>query len=304
MKLFTIKDIRKIIRRRSPLLMLDRAVAGDDGTYTAIKNVTANEPFFAGHFPNHPIVPGVLQVEAMKQLGELAAGEKLDPSGTGDIYIRKAEKVKFRRPNLPGDRLLITAAVEELSAETAVIRAAVRNNGGAASEAILTLGVRPRTAPESMPCGFDEFDRTDSAPMDINRIMSVIPHRFPFLLIDHIALIDGDRVVAVKNISANESCFASEDSDYLAMPESLLCEICAQAGCSCVLARPENAGKLGYFMAIERAESFAPVFPGDRLVVDMVLPPGKSKFGKGACTVTVDGRKVFEIAMMFAIVDA
>ena len=114
----------------------------------------------------------------------------------------------------------------------------------------------------------------------------------------------GARVTAVKNVSINEEIFAHCPDDYAVLPESLLCEITAQSGCACVLSRPENAGKIGYFMSIDKAESFAPVYPGDQLVIDVDLPEGKSKFGKGTGTITVGGKLVFQITLMFAIVDA
>ena len=131
----------------------------------------------------------------------------------------------------------------------------------------------------------------------------MVPHRFPFLLIDNLARIEGDRVFATKNLSINEPFFAKAES-YAVLPDSIMSEIMAQSGCASVLSRPENQGKIGYFMSIERAESFAPVYPGDQLVCDISLPTGRGRFGKGSGRITVDGKVVFEITMMFAIVDA
>ena len=75
----------------------------------------------------------------------------------------------------------------------------------------------------------------------------------------------------------------------------------AQAGCACVLARPENAGKIGLFAALNGTESLAPVYPGDQLVIELELPPAKKVFGKGNGTISVDGRVVFTCSLMFAI---
>lgn len=111
-----------------------------------------------------------------------------------------------------------------------------------------------------MPVLHTEFDKSDATPMDVTKIMSLIPHRYPFLLIDYIAKVEGDHVIAVKNLTGNEEIF-SQAGDYAVMPESLLCEITAQSGCALVLARPGNEGKLGYFMSIDRAEIFEPVYP-------------------------------------------
>jgi 3-hydroxymyristoyl/3-hydroxydecanoyl-(acyl carrier protein) dehydratase len=92
------------------------------------------------------------------------------------------------------------------------------------------------------------------------------------------------------------------DND-MAVPVSLLCEIGAQAGCASILARPENNNKLGYFMSIDGAESFAPVMPGDQLVIKFNLPAGKSRFGKGSGEMLVNGKVVFKVTLMFALVD-
>jgi len=302
-KFFGIREIKAILPQRYPMLMLDRAEQISENEFVGLKNLTINEPFFQGHFPVQAIMPGVLQIEAMKQLAELAVRPQLDPAGELDVYMRVIEKVKFRRPNNPGDRVKVEVEILSVENGEAVAQAKTSNCGGVTSQAKITLATRPKSGPVSMPEFNTEFDKSDATPFDVSKIKALIPHRYPFLLIDYLAKVEGDHVIAIKNLTGNEEIF-SQAGDYAVMPESLLCEIVAQSGCAHVLARPENAGKLGYFMSIDRAEIFEPVYPGDQLIVDIELPPAKGRFGKGTGYIKVGEKVVFQITLMFAIVDA
>ncbi|MDD3116151.1 MAG: 3-hydroxyacyl-ACP dehydratase FabZ [Victivallaceae bacterium] len=299
-------EITKIINYRSPLLMLDRAVVENENKIIGVKNISTNEMFFQGHFPNHQIMPGVLQIEAMKQLAQLLVAKKLDPENKYDIYIRNLEKVKFRKPNNPGDRLKVEAELKELSNDTAIFSTKTSNNSGLTCQAVMTLAIRPKAHPDTMPELWGEMDKSADTVQDVNKIMSAIPHRFPFLLIDNVARVEADRFFSVKNVTVNEPVFQGYTGDYMIMPESYLCEIAAQSGCACVLSRPENAGKIGYFMSIDDAESIAPVFPGDQLICECSMPASteKSRFGKGTAVLRVGEKIVFKIQIVFAIVDA
>jgi beta-hydroxyacyl-ACP dehydratase FabZ len=100
--------IERLLPHRFPFLMIDRIVELSDDLVVALKNVTANEPFFAGHFPGHPIMPGVLIVEAMAQAGAVLAMRVLGISHeTHLVFFMGLDKVKFRKPVVPGDQLRI-----------------------------------------------------------------------------------------------------------------------------------------------------------------------------------------------------
>ena len=112
-KIINIEKILKSLPHRYPFLLVDKIVNVDAGKkITAIKNVTFNEPFFLGHFPDHPIMPGVLIIEAMAQAGALIVtlGEDFK-SEENLVYFMSIESAKFRKPVVPGDVLELKVEV-------------------------------------------------------------------------------------------------------------------------------------------------------------------------------------------------
>src|SRR5207302_934681 len=104
-----INQVMEILPHRFPFLMVDRILGFEGETKcTGLKTVTVNEPYFAGHFPGHPVMPGVLQVEAMAQVASILL-MKLAKSASRIGYFMSADEVKFRKPVFPGDTLLIYA---------------------------------------------------------------------------------------------------------------------------------------------------------------------------------------------------
>lgn len=109
--LMDINDISAMLPHRYPFLLVDRIMDMDDTSITGVKNVTMNEPFFQGHFPDNPVMPGVLQVEAMAQVGGIFALSTVDDPENYSTYFMKIDGVKFKQKVLPGDTLVFHLAL-------------------------------------------------------------------------------------------------------------------------------------------------------------------------------------------------
>jgi beta-hydroxyacyl-ACP dehydratase FabZ len=109
----TIEEIMKILPHRYPFLLVDRILSVElDKHIVGLKNITVNEPFFVGHFPQYPIMPGVLIVEAMAQVaGILALLSTPENLGNQALYLMSLDKVRFRKPVVPGDQLILDLTV-------------------------------------------------------------------------------------------------------------------------------------------------------------------------------------------------
>ena len=141
-------DIHQILKKlphRYPFLLVDRVLAVDPGkSIQALKNVTINEPFFAGHFPHRPVMPGVLMLEAMAQTAGLLAFA--DDSGGRDpnsvIYFAGIDGARFKRPVEPGDQLVMDVEILRHKAGIYKFKAVARVGGEVACEAELMCTMR------------------------------------------------------------------------------------------------------------------------------------------------------------------
>jgi len=142
-----INEILNILPHRYPFLLLDRVeefVSGD--SLVALKNVTINEPFFVGHFPGHPVMPGVLIIEAMAQAAALLAFKSLGhgkPEGSV-VYFVGIDGARFKRPVTPGDQLLIEVRIVRNLKGIWKFQAVAKVDGKVASEATLMCTMRDK----------------------------------------------------------------------------------------------------------------------------------------------------------------
>jgi UDP-3-O-[3-hydroxymyristoyl] N-acetylglucosamine deacetylase / 3-hydroxyacyl-[acyl-carrier-protein] dehydratase len=138
-----IMQIMKIVPHRYPFLMVDRIIKIEGNKITGLKNITVNEPYFPGHFPGHPIMPGVLQLEAMAQVVGILMLRQADNFGKL-AYFMSAESVKWRKPVRPGDTLIIEAELIKARGRIGKAKGVCSVNGEAVSEAEITFMVVDR----------------------------------------------------------------------------------------------------------------------------------------------------------------
>ncbi len=105
--IYDVIKIKELLPHRYPFLMIDKIIELSDNYIVGVKNVTANEPYFQGHFPNDPIMPGVLQVESMAQTGGVLTLLMQEEPSNFSTYFLRIEQCKFKKPVRPGDTLLI-----------------------------------------------------------------------------------------------------------------------------------------------------------------------------------------------------
>jgi beta-hydroxyacyl-ACP dehydratase FabZ len=151
MAILDINEIRRILPHRYPMLLVDRILELEPERIVGIKNVTGNEPFFAGHFPGFPVMPGVLIVEAMAQTAGVLVLNTIPDRDSKLVFLVSVDYARFRKPVVPGDQLRIEMAVIKRKGTVAKMagRATVDSVLVAEAEVMCKLQDKSETSPET-----------------------------------------------------------------------------------------------------------------------------------------------------------
>ena len=145
-----VQEIAEILPHRYPMLMVDRIVDFNEESIIGIKNIAANEPYFTGHFPGYPVMPGVLIIESMAQVSGILVA-KLAPHTRGKLmYLASIDEAKFRKPVVPGDQLRLEMKLIRLKHAVAKIKGVATVDGQVVAEASVMCKLTDR-ASESAP---------------------------------------------------------------------------------------------------------------------------------------------------------
>jgi 3-hydroxyacyl-[acyl-carrier-protein] dehydratase len=145
MPIMDIPAIRDILPHRYPMLLVDRIVELEEDRIVGIKNVTANEPFFLGHFPDFPVMPGVLIVEAMAQVAGVLVLNRIPDRKSKLVLLASIEQAKFRKPVVPGDQLRIEMIVTKIKSTVAKMHGTATVDGVVVAEAEVLCKIADRT---------------------------------------------------------------------------------------------------------------------------------------------------------------
>ena len=138
--------------------------------------------------------------------------------------------------------------------------------------------------------------------LNSKEIQEIIPHRYPFLLVDKIIELEvGVKAVGLKNFTSTEYYFPGHFPDYPVVPGVILTEALAQVGAVALLSMPENKGKIAFFAGVDGLRFRKPVFPGDTVTLEVTLTKLRGSIGKGTAKATIDGNVVANGELMFAI---
>ena len=246
--------------------------------------VLTNEPLrYPEEFVRHKIldVLGDLSLLGRPLQGHVIA---IRPSHQSNIELVKAIQTQMRKP------LIAAQTFAPPPPSTLRERLVVAEKSSAEGN------------PEPSPGSTESLVR-DGATLDIMQVMKVLPHRHPFLMVDKVTRIEGNRITAVKQVSIGEFYFEGHFPGHPIMPGVLQLEAIAQVAGILMMRQAENAGKLAYFMSAESVKWRKPVRPGDTLIIDVEMMKARGKIGKAKGTCSVDGEPVSEAEVTFVLME-
>ncbi|HLH02817.1 MAG TPA: 3-hydroxyacyl-ACP dehydratase FabZ [Bryobacteraceae bacterium] len=141
-----IEELTRVLPHRYPMLMVDRILEVTGDSVVGIKNVTVNEPHFTGHFPDFPVMPGVLIIEAMAQVGGILIGHVNEYARGKIMFLASVDEAKFRKPVIPGDQLRIEMKILKMKHTVAKLQGIAKVDGQIVAEATLMCKVAEREA--------------------------------------------------------------------------------------------------------------------------------------------------------------
>jgi UDP-3-O-[3-hydroxymyristoyl] N-acetylglucosamine deacetylase / 3-hydroxyacyl-[acyl-carrier-protein] dehydratase len=243
--------------------------------------VLTNEPLrFPEEFVRHKILDiiGDLSLLGRPVLGHVIA---IKPSHSANVELVRAIQAQIRKP-LVAAQTFAPPPSAEMTRERPV------------------LAEKPASTATLAPT---EPLVRDGATLDVMQVMKILPHRPPFLMVDRVTRIEGNKITALKQVTMGESHFVGHFPGHPIMPGVLQLEAMAQVAGILMMRQAENAGKLAYFMSAESVKWRKPVRPGDTLVIDVEMTKARGKIGKAKGTCKVDGEPVSEAEVTFMLVD-
>ena len=255
--------------------------------------ILTNEPLrYREEFVRHKMLDiiGDLALTGRRLLGHVIA---VKPSHHANTELAKAIVGQLRRP---------LEAVQTFSPPPSPTSPVTPEKSPAAKPEVRAGKAPAASATVSTPSDTEQLVR-DGATLDTIQVMKVLPHRPPFLMVDRVTRIDGNKIVAIKQVTMGEPFFEGHFPGHPIMPGVLQLEAVAQVAGILMMRQAENAGKLAYFMSAEDVKWRRPVRPGDTLVISVEMTKSRGKIGKAKGICTVDGETVSEADVTFMLID-
>ena len=263
--------------------------------------ILTNEPLrYREEFVRHKLldIVGDLALTGRRIQGHVIA---VKPSHLANTELAKAILAQARKPLeavntfTPPPAASSAPAPERLPATKAESRPTKATPATASTASNVTPTVHTPSETEALV--------RDGATLDTMQVMKILPHRPPFLMVDRVTRIEGNQIVALKQVTIGEPFFEGHFPGHPIMPGVLQLEAIAQVAGILMMRQAENAGKLAYFMSAEDVKWRKPVRPGDSLVISVELTKSRGKIGKAKGVCSVDGETVSEANVTFMLID-